>query len=187
VGGHAVSRQERRGLLSKRSFRTLDSDSHGCEHHRLATVLEYYTHSNLGKRIQDYGGRLRQVRSDEANPPDSRHTVSYMEYHPFHVLSLASHARIHAPYPPQIPLNGRGESRFFFALSTLFRRQGGKQLDDCLSKQSTPLVPRYLGDPLFIESPASYQRPMLDFTFTGDWSIVVYLCTLLLTALFGHD
>src|SRR6266849_6416236 len=26
-----------------------------------------------------------------------------------------------------------------------------------LSKQSTPLVPRYLGDPLFIESPVAYQ------------------------------
>jgi hypothetical protein len=56
-----------------------------CEHHRLATVLEYYAHSNLGKRIQDYGGRLRQVNSDEAIPPDSRHTLSYLEHYPFHV------------------------------------------------------------------------------------------------------
>ena len=161
------------------------------EHHRLATVLEYYIHSNLGKRIQDYGDRLRQIHSDEANPPDSRHTVSYMEYHPFHVLSLASHARIHAPYPPQIALNGRGESRFFSRCQPSFGVKGESHLLTThsmtgLSKQSTPLVPRYLGDPLFIESPAS-SVAHARFAFTGDWSIVVYLWTLLLTALFGHD
>lgn len=55
----------------------------------------------------------------------------------------------------------------FLALSTLFRCQGGKPLtnnplDDPFLKTLDPLVPRYLGDPLFIESAVSYQWPMLD-------------------------
>jgi len=136
-----------------------------CEHHRLSTVLEYYTHSNLGKGIQDCGGRLRQVHSDEANSPDSRHTVSSMEYHFFHVPSLASHARIHAPYPPQIPLNGRGECHLFLRSQLSFGIKGECHLlttHSMTGLSKTPLVPRYLGDPLFIESPASYQWPMLD-------------------------
>lgn len=54
-----------------------------------------------------------QFHFNEANPPDSRHTVSYIEYHP----SLSRHW-LHTLvytlfYPLQIALNGRGESRFF--------------------------------------------------------------------------
>ena len=76
----------------------------------------------------------------------------------------------------------------FFALSSASRGKPltNMPLDDYLSKQSTPLVPRYFGGPLFIESyviSVAHAR----FAFTSDWSIVVYLCTLLLTALFGHD
>jgi hypothetical protein len=153
-GGHAVSGQERRGLLPKRSFMTLDPDSHGCTVNTiaLATILDC-TCSDLGKRFQDYGGCLCQVHSDEASPPHSRHTVSYMEYHPFHVLSLASHARIHPPYPPQIPLNRRGESLFLCCQPSFGVKAAShlptSHLMSHISKQSTPLVPRYLGDPLY--------------------------------------
>lgn len=144
----------------------LDSNSHGRTVN--TTALQPFwninIHTNLGKGTQDDGG-LRQVHSNEAYPPDSRHTTSYMEYQPFHVLSIASHARVHAPYPPLIPLNGRRECRAF--LCAVFGIKGASHLlmihlMTHLSNQSTPLVPRYLGDPLIIESPVSYQWPMLD-------------------------
>lgn len=60
---------------------------------------------------------MRQFHFNEANPPDSRHTVSYIEYHPSlnrHWLHTLVYMLF---YPLQIALNGRGESRFFFAPS----------------------------------------------------------------------
>jgi hypothetical protein len=81
--------------------------------------------------IQDGGGCVRQVPSDEANPPNPRHTVSYTECHPSHVLLMASHARIYALIRIGYLLMDVENLRFFFALSlsALFRRQGSKPLN----------------------------------------------------------
>ncbi len=97
---------------------------------------------------------MRQFHSNEANPPDSRHTVSYTEYHPLHVSLLVPHVRLHALYPFQKTPNGCGASQFFSALSTLFRRQGDNPLTvNPLYDPSLETVDltssRRLGDPLF--------------------------------------
>ena len=98
---------------------------------------------------------MHQFHSSEANPPDSRHTVSYIEYYPSYVLSLPSHTRVHALLSLQITLDGCGESRGFFALSSLRRRQGDKaSIDNPLNDPSFDAVdrtglPTFGGRPLF--------------------------------------
>src|SRR5882762_5842444 len=79
----------------------------------------------------------------------------------------------------------------FFALSTLFRRQGCKPLTDkpldvpSLETVDPTRSPIFGGPSLLrvLCHISAHAR----FSLTGDRTIVVYLCTLLLTAIFGHD
>jgi hypothetical protein len=85
--------------------------------------------ATLGKGSRTMAATMHQFHSNKANPPDSRYTVSYIKYHPSYVPSMASHTRVHALLSFRIALNGVW-NLFFYAQSTLRRRQGDKASTD---------------------------------------------------------